>query len=346
MIVVLADDISGAAELAGLAASRGWSAEVQTSFDAKSDAEVIALDADTRQKSQLEAVRITHDVTRQIMAAKPAWIFKKTDSVLRGHIRAEIEAVMSTAAYSECVFIPANPSKGRVIVHGRYLVNGVPLDETPFACDPEFPRRSANVLELLEKPTRIFTPTIVASQVDFPSSLPKSTLASGAADFFATLLGPSRLPENQQPPEIKCERTLLLCGSLTGWNAGRADEMRGQRFVVKTLGMPITDTTWSECSRLMIAIGHSVERGDRDLVAELVAIAQPLLADRKNLCIAVEGGTTARAFIDRCGWTRLQALPQSPTGVGALLPTGGPLILVKPGSYPWPEKFADFGSVQ
>jgi uncharacterized protein YgbK (DUF1537 family) len=343
VIVVLADDISGAAELAGLAASRGWSAEVQTSFDANSDAEVIAFDADTRQKSELEAVRITREVTRQVIAAKPAWIFKKTDSVLRGHIRAEIEALMNAAGYTECVFIPANPSKGRVIDGGRYFVNGVPLDETAFACDPEFPRRSANVLELLGKPTRIFTPSFVKSQADLPSSLPKSTLASGAADFFASLLGPSRLPANQQPLEIKCERTLLLCGSLSGWNAGRADEMRGQRFVVKTLGSPLTDTTWSESSRLMLAIGHSIERGDRNLVAELVAAAQPLLADRKNLCIAVEGGATARAFIDRCGWTRLQALPQSPAGVGALLPHGGPLILVKPGSYPWPGSLARYG---
>jgi D-threonate/D-erythronate kinase len=127
VIVVLADDFSGAAELAGLAASRGWSAEVQTSFDANSDAEVIAHDADTRQKSELEAVRITREVTRQVIAAKPTWIFKKTDSDLRGHIRAEIEALMIAAGYSECVFIPANPSKGRVIDGGRYLVNGVPM---------------------------------------------------------------------------------------------------------------------------------------------------------------------------------------------------------------------------
>ncbi len=50
----MADDVSGAAELAGLAAARGWRAEVQTRFDASSGADVIALDADTRQKKELE----------------------------------------------------------------------------------------------------------------------------------------------------------------------------------------------------------------------------------------------------------------------------------------------------
>ena len=52
MIVVIADDFSGAAELAGLAASRGWNAEVQTSFDANSDAEVIAFDDFIKYKSE------------------------------------------------------------------------------------------------------------------------------------------------------------------------------------------------------------------------------------------------------------------------------------------------------
>ncbi len=162
-----------------------------------------------------------------------------------------------------------------------------------------------------------FTPSFVTSQADLPSSLPESTLAAGAADFFASLLGPSRPAAHQQHCEINCTRTLLLCGSLTGWKAGRADEMRRENFVVKTFDMPITDTIWSECSCVMLAIGHSVESGTRDVVAELVSTAQPLLGDMRNLCIAVEGGVaTARALIDRCGWHRLPVLPQSPAGVG------------------------------
>ncbi len=72
--------------------------------------------------------------------------------------------------------------------------------------------------------------------------------------------------------------------------------MRRENFVVKTFDMPITDTIWSECSRVMLAIGHSVESGTRDVVAELVSTAQPLLGDMRNLCIAVEGGATARAL--------------------------------------------------
>ena len=82
-IVILADDFSGAAELAGIAASRGWKAEVQTRFDPECEAEVIAVDTDTRLRSESEAVRVVGEVARAVVASKPDWIYKKTDWVHR-----------------------------------------------------------------------------------------------------------------------------------------------------------------------------------------------------------------------------------------------------------------------
>ena len=140
MIAIIADDFSGAAELAGIAAARGYKAEVQTVFDPASDAEVIAIDTDTRLKSEDEAASVLRVITRQILATKPAWIYKKTDSVMRGHIRAEIEAILDVSGLAKCIFIPANPSKDRVIRSGHCFVNGVPLDQTIFASDPDHPR--------------------------------------------------------------------------------------------------------------------------------------------------------------------------------------------------------------
>ena len=102
MIAIIADDFSGAAELAGIAAACGFKAEVQIQFDPTSDAEVIAVDTDTRLKSEGEAVRIVGDVMQQIIAAKPLWIYKKTDSVLRGHVRVEIEAILDATGQHLC----------------------------------------------------------------------------------------------------------------------------------------------------------------------------------------------------------------------------------------------------
>ena len=48
MIVVIADDLTGAAELAGIAFSHGLTAEVQIEFNSKADADIICLDTNTR----------------------------------------------------------------------------------------------------------------------------------------------------------------------------------------------------------------------------------------------------------------------------------------------------------
>jgi uncharacterized protein YgbK (DUF1537 family) len=141
-IIVIADDLSGAAELAGIAFAGGLSAEVQRRFDPSSDAQVIAVDTDSRSLSSVDAAQRASEVAEQVAAASPAWVFKKVDSVLRGNVRAEIEAILSATGQARAVLVPANPTRGRTIVGGRYFVNGVPLDQTAFANDPEHPRQS------------------------------------------------------------------------------------------------------------------------------------------------------------------------------------------------------------
>ena len=51
MIAVIADDLSGAAELANAAVQAGLSAEVQMRFHAASDADVVCVDTETRSLS-------------------------------------------------------------------------------------------------------------------------------------------------------------------------------------------------------------------------------------------------------------------------------------------------------
>jgi len=75
MIVVIADDVTGAAELAGVALARGLRAEVQTAFDPGSNAEVVCVDTDTRLLPADEAAKRVAETARKIVAAKPEWIF-------------------------------------------------------------------------------------------------------------------------------------------------------------------------------------------------------------------------------------------------------------------------------
>ena len=94
-IVVIADDLSGAAELAGIAFARGLTAEVQTRFEPASEAQVIAVDTDSRGLSAEAATVRVRTIAEQVVRAQPALIFKKVDSVLRGQPRAEIDAILA-----------------------------------------------------------------------------------------------------------------------------------------------------------------------------------------------------------------------------------------------------------
>lgn len=352
MIVVIADDFSGAAELAGIAAARGFKAEVQTRFEPHPDVDVVAVDTATRLLDEREAARIVGETARQIVAAKPAWIFKKTDSVLRGHIRAEIEAILSATGQKESLFIPANPSKGRVIAGGRYLANGVPLDETVFANDPEHPRRSAVVRELLGNAPGIHTPDIGSTEAIRLeiAKLAPSTLPAGAADFFGELLGSTAA--KMATRRITTERSLLVCGSAAAWETDRATQMKAEGFEVIVLPDESDpgriDEDWLERARgvlrvktrLMLALGNPQRvRSTSDLTDALVQTALRVSEGLAGLRIALEGGATALAFIRAKGWSRSDAIPEGMQGVGSLRPVGvadAPLLWVKPGSYPWP----------
>src|SRR5439155_544492 len=66
-------------------------------------------------------------------------IYKKIDSALRGPVLAEVQASMNQRRLDTALLLPQNPSRGRTIESGQYLINGVPIDQTDFARDPDHP---------------------------------------------------------------------------------------------------------------------------------------------------------------------------------------------------------------
>jgi len=79
-------------------------------------------------------------------------LFKKIDSTLRGHVGAEILAVLSASPYRKAVICPAAPLQGRTVLNGLLYVNGVPLERTSFKDDPVYPVRTSCLADLVGKP--------------------------------------------------------------------------------------------------------------------------------------------------------------------------------------------------
>lgn len=354
MVVVLADDLSGAAELAGAAVRRGLSAEVQDRFSPATAAEVVCIDTDTRSGSSQEAAEICAREAERVAAGRPAWIYKKCDSVLRGHVAQEARAIARASGATEIVVLPANPSRRRVIRGGRYFVEGVPLDQTLFAQDPEFPRLTAEIRRLLGDDLagiRTFDAESAADVSAVARSLPEHALPVGALDFFeailtcrlgpATVAGPAAFPAH---PERSTGSRLLVCGSAASW------ESRAQAAAAR--GIPVAAVP-HEIDRILgivrgrgqalVGIGRAPETHGAPpeaLCAILARTAAAVIRAEPVQHLLLEGGATAKAVARALGWSRLSACAVAPAGVGVFVPAGQahPLIYIKPGSYPWPPE--------
>ncbi len=195
-MLIIADDITGAAEIAGIAWRKGmkvWLMVYQPNVPTTplsswrgAGGEALILATDTRSGTEEEAVKTIEELatclysgvqecrsvgvqtlpsstsnsstrqlvnlsTCQLVNSSTDIIFKKTDSVLRGHVAAELQALMRVTGKQKALLIPQNPSKGRIVKDGIYYINGTPLDQTSFAYDPEFPARTAEAKKLLKR---------------------------------------------------------------------------------------------------------------------------------------------------------------------------------------------------
>jgi len=279
-IIVLADDLSGAAELAGIAFAHGLSAEVQREFEPHAKAKVIAIDTDSRHLAPAAAAARVREATEQVVETRSAWLFKKVDSVLRGNVRAEIEVMLQVTGQSRALLVPANPSRGRIIRGGRYLIEGLPLDQTPFAHDPQHPRVTSEVFTLLgPKTAEIAVPDVeTQSQLEqFAAQCDATTLAAGAADFFTAFLkhrapqeargreslsegrfpsGGSSTDKDSRPLAVQISApALLACGSPAAWPA-RRDACLAAGIPVYT----IHETTAASPGRGILLLGVGDQR--------------------------------------------------------------------------------------
>lgn len=145
MIAVIADDFTGAAEIGGIGLRRGMKVLIETSVDAVEDVDLLVLATETRSMPVEQAKKEIEKATRQLMELKPKYIFKKLDSVLRGNVYAELISQQTASKKQRIIMVPANPHFNRIIKSGVYYVGGVPLAETSFAHDPEFPVKHSDV---------------------------------------------------------------------------------------------------------------------------------------------------------------------------------------------------------
>jgi len=234
MIAVIADDLTGAAEIGGLALKYDLKIELTTTTaDLNSTADLLIICTDTRSMSKHEALKVTEEITAALIKLKPKFIFKKIDSVLRGHIVDEVEIHIKQLGVSKALIVPANPQFGRIIKQGHYYIDDLPIHLTSFAHDPEFPMASHQVHNMLrvdeakvhlknhtdELPETGFIVGNCENKDDLKAwvnKLDKGTLLVGGVGIFAVLLESLGL-EKQVSSYKNTNQTeylkLFVCGS-------------------------------------------------------------------------------------------------------------------------------------
>jgi D-threonate/D-erythronate kinase len=360
MIVVIADDLSGAAELANAAVQFGRSAEVQMRFHAATDADVICVDTETRSLSPEAAAARVEEVARSVATIRPKLVYKKCDSVLRGPVAAESLAISRALGKERVLLVSANPSRQRIIRGGQYFVAGTPLAQSPFASDPEHPRQTSSVVELLGNASGIETPDVTSAEdlERLAATVDVDTLPAGAVDFFNALLFKHSARGELRPPTQPSGSSLFVCGSNSAWQAGRNEQCarHGIQICAMPRGLFERELREDILSRwAATAIAALRERGSALLAIggeePVPGLTPAMLADRMAQAVELtleqseaarvflEGGATAAAVVQQLGFQRFHAQTSPGAGVGALLPAGQerPLFLIKPGSYPWPE---------
>lgn len=358
MIAVIADDITGAAEMSGIARHLGLSVSLSTvAGNAGEPVDVLVIATDTRSMTEAEATGVSAETARAL-AANPdvSHIFKKTDSVLRGHVVAELRAILDNTRYSEALYLPANPSKGRFIRNGRYLIGDTELHLTDFARDPEFPAWTSDVKERLQPgDPRIRTADAMTS-ADIISALESAsdaTLLAGAADLFTAFLGktgPQGSPVDDRPA-IDIKNALIVCGSTQSKPIGcgiRTEHLPlnvydGESGAGEWIGK-ITPGYQREGSLILDIPHHHLTGRDvavrlRTVMAETV---KRLIDAKMPHELIIEGGATAFAILDALGWKRFKVTDMIAPGVIRMLSDdSGAYVTMKPGSYPWGSLFDD-----
>lgn len=373
---VIADDLTGAAEIAGVAHRLGCRVRLTTTVEPlRQEDEVVVLATDTRSMHREEALRFTHEVVTAMarLGVRPDRLFKKTDSVLRGHVRGELEA-LQPLGYHHALLLPANPSKGRLIRRRIYTIGGTPLSRTLFRHDPEFSATTSDVVRLVggsapyittRTRRKTLTEGITLGEVGSMEDLqwfvarfdaPEVVMA-GSADLFQCLLEHHGKRAMARAPfsGLGNRRTLIVLGSTARHNL--LEEPFFQRNRVALCPMPDevfaggSTEAWiaeahrltAEADSLLLRIPQQISHDEGHALRLRHQMAETVLAlvrEGRFEEIVIEGGATAFTILHGLQWSELTIADEIAPGVVRLChAASGTHLSFKPGSYPWGKCF-------
>lgn len=153
-LVLIADDLTGAADAGVPFAAAGFATAIAFDIACREEADVLALSTESRDVPPAEAERRVRTALSAVFGRdgvyRPAWIYKKMDSALRGHPAEELAVTMRLARIGRALIAPAIPSQGRTTVGGIQYDCGVRLAESQIGRE----RGSDDLVALFQRSAR------------------------------------------------------------------------------------------------------------------------------------------------------------------------------------------------
>jgi len=373
MIAVIADDFTGAAELAGIGLRYDLKVELATSAISTA-ADLLVVSADSRSLNSRMAHKTITKIVKDTLALHPSFIYKKIDSVFRGHVLEEIKIQMHESGLKKALIVGGNPSLGRTISEGKYYLNGDLISGTDFGNDPEFAITDSSVLKIIKatnaeavvlKHTDALPETgIVIADVEseedmnaWANKIDKSWLLAGAGDFFTALL-----EKNYKSKAIKLTAAssphLYVSGTAYNKSQQFVKEVKHKLGCVAYLSAEmmrtgeIDDKSWfnnitgilNKHKKAVVAINDE----DVDpwyvsavhLRTTMAEVVKKILEENEVKEIFIEGGSTAASILRELGIGKLYVVNELQRGV-VRMKAGDLFITVKPGSYKIPEQIKE-----
>src|SRR5437762_1247357 len=108
--LAIADDFSGAAEIAGIGARYGLPTTLTRRAIPDTTEGLSVIDTDSRSLTPTGAAQAVTTFAHQLDPAEFDLIYKKTDSLMRGPVIAEIVALMRAFNRTAAILVAQNPS--------------------------------------------------------------------------------------------------------------------------------------------------------------------------------------------------------------------------------------------
>ncbi|MEV6034377.1 4-hydroxythreonine-4-phosphate dehydrogenase PdxA [Nonomuraea sp. NPDC052116] len=317
-VLIVADDLSGAAESAARIVMRETRTRIVLTHQAVRDecdpADILVVDTDSRHRHPAEAAAAVRSAVALASAGRPRLVFKKIDSLLRGNVAAEVAALMVPGA--GVVVAPALPGLDRVVRGGVLYLAGVALHRAnAWAVDGVSPPASVEAA-LAPLPARVLDLATVRSD------RLSDAIASCAEDSHIALCD----AETDADLDAVLRAALAVPSVRLVGSGGLADAL-GRHL--RSLGTATEQTAIEETATEQIAIeehepvpAHTARHGDVARPAPLVVVgsAEPVAAEQVRRLVEAGAVPVALPLTALLGTpSERDPLPRIPIGERAVV---------------------------